>query len=79
MVLSRLLPSGGFPFVIGTGSHFLVLKSFLMDNEVNLIYEKLITTQLEEEEIRIALKVFREVIDRGNNSLIKTTIHPTLQ
>lgn len=41
-----------------------------MEDEVESICEELVSTELEEEKIKIDPEAFREVIDRGNNCLL---------
>lgn len=41
-----------------------------MDEELESICERLNSTELEEEEIRIGPEAFHEVVERGNNCLL---------
>lgn len=45
-----------------------------MEENVDSICEKLNTTELEEEEIRVGPKVFREVVERDNKYLLMKLI-----
>lgn len=42
----------------------------MMEEELESVSEKLNTTELEEEEIKIELEAFREMVERGSNCLL---------